>query len=147
MKFPLIDRELLDYLRLVHGFFNFSVMLMFFYTASLGWRVRRARLARTPPPARLVRRHRRLGPVLALLGAAGYCAGLTLVLLDTGNILKYPAHFLVGSTIVTLLLTTFLVSRKIKGANSPYRLPHFLLGLTILTLYLVEVTLGLGVLL
>jgi len=147
MDYPLIGRELLDYLKIGHGLFNFSVMLMFFYTARFGLRIRKARLSGAPTPVAAMKRHRFLGPRLAILGGLGFTAGLTLVLLDSGNILKYPGHFLVGLTIVTLLLITFLVSRKIKGPDSPYRQPHFLLGLTILTLYLLEVVLGLGVLL
>lgn len=147
MTYPLIDTGLLAVLRIIHGLFNFSLLLLFCYTARYGLMIRKARRNLAPLPLAAVKRHRRLGPVLALLGGVGFAAGVTLVLLDTGNLLKYPGHFFVGVTIVTLLLTTFLVSRKIKGANSPYRLPHFLLGLAILTLYLVEVFLGLGVLL
>jgi hypothetical protein len=99
-------------------------------------------------PTAAIRRHRGLGPILAGLGALGFTFGLTLILLDTGNILKYPHHLLVGVIIVTLLLTTWLVSRKIIGTGaSPFREAHFLLGITILALYVVEVLLGLGVLL
>lgn len=147
MEYPLISRELLPGLRLVHGVFNFAVLVMFCYTASLGWKIRRARHNGAPLPLPAMRRHRYLGPKLAILGGLGFVAGLTLVLLDTGNILKYPAHLLVGITIITLLLATFLVSRKIKGSNSPYRDTHFRLGIAILALYFVEIFLGLGVLL
>jgi len=148
MRYPLIGEGLLPPLRLAHGLFNFSVMLMFYYTASLGLKIRRARQKGEKRPPALIKRHRKLGPILAVLGTLGFCAGLTLVLLDTGNILKYPAHLTVGATIVSLLLATFLVSRKIKGTGpSPYRQTHFLLGLAILSFYLVEVILGLGVLL
>lgn len=147
MEYPLISRELLADLRIGHGLFNFSVLLLFFYTARYGLIIRRARTNGAPLPVAAMRRHRYLGPRLAVLGGLGFGAGLTLVLLDTGNILKYPAHLLAGTAIVTLLLTTFLVSRKIKGPNSPYRNTHYQLGLAILTLYLVEVFLGLGVLL
>jgi len=52
----------------------------------------------------------------------------------------------VGCTIVLCLLSTFLISRKIKGPDSSYRTPHFVLGITILCLYLAEVFLGIGVL-
>lgn len=147
MEYPLISRELLSGLRLVHGGFNFTILVMFCYTARLGWKIRRARQKGEPLPLPAMRRHRQLGPILAPLGGLGFAAGLTLVLLDTGNILKYPAHLLVGVAIITLLLTTFLVSRKIKGSDGPYRDIHFRLGIGILGLYLVEVFLGLGVLL
>ena len=148
MEYPLISKELLTPLRLAHGLFNFSVVLLFFYTARFGLLIRRARQKGAPRPTAAIRRHRKLGPILASLGAMGFGAGLTLILLDTGNILKYPVHLLVGTIIVALLLTTFLVSRKIAGPEaSPFRQAHFLLGLAILSLYLLEVLLGLGVLL
>lgn len=147
MEYPLISRELLADLRIVHGLFNFAVMLLFFYTARYGLMIRRARKAGAPLPVAAMRRHRYLGPRLAVLGGLGFGAGLTLVLLDTGDILKYPAHLLGGATIVTLLISTFLVSRKIKGANSPNRNTHYQLGIAILTVYVLEVFLGIGVLL
>ncbi len=147
MEYPLISRELLAGLRLGHGTFNLAVLVVFCYTARLGWMIRQARKNSMPMPLRAVRRHRRLGPILAPLGGLGFAAGLILVLLDTGNIIKYPTHLLVGSAIITLLISAFLVSRKIRGQNSPYRDTHFRLGIAILGLYLVEIFLGLGVLL
>jgi hypothetical protein len=148
MEYPLISKDLLPQLRLAHGLFNFSIALLFFYTARFGLKIRRARRQGAARPAAAIRRHRKLGPILAVLGFLGYLFGLILVLLDTGNILKYPAHLLVGSIIVALLLTTFLVSRKITGVKaSPFRRIHFLLGLVILSLYVVQLFLGLGVLL
>jgi len=147
MEYPLINRELLANLRLAHGLLNFAVAVMFCYTARLGWTVRQARKRGNPMPLAAVRRHRRLGPIIALMGGLGFVSGLTLVLLDTGNVLKYPVHLLVGAIIVSLLLATFLVSRKIKGQNSPYRDSHFCLGGAILVLYLVEIVFGLGALL
>jgi hypothetical protein len=83
--------------------------------------------------------------VLAIMGGLGFLIGLALILLDTGNVLEYPPHFLVGCTIVLCLLSTFLISRKIKGPDSPYRTPHFVLGIAILCLYLIQVFLGIGV--
>ncbi|MFN2365788.1 MAG: DUF4079 family protein [Desulfurivibrionaceae bacterium] len=148
MDYPLIGKELLPPLRLAHGLFNIAVALMFFYTARFGLKIRRARRQGAARPAAVIRRHRKLGPILAVLGFLGYLVGLTLVLLDSGNILQYPAHLSVGTIIVALLLTTFLVSRKISGTEaSPFRRVHFLLGLAILSLYVVQVFLGLGVLL
>lgn len=146
MEYPLLDQQLLANLRLLHGLFNFSVVLLFFYLARLGLGIRKARRTNAPLPLRAIRQHRRLGPILAALGGLGFAAGLTLVWLDTGNLLKYPAHLLVGLAIVALLLSTVLVSRRIKGPNSPPRELHFRLGLAILSLYVLEVFLGLGVL-
>jgi hypothetical protein len=148
MEYPLISKELLLPLRLGHGLFNFSVMLMFFYIARFGLVIRRARQKGEPRPIEAIKRHRKLGPILAILGTLGFGAGITLVLLDTGDILKYPAHLTVGVIIVTLLLATYLISRKITGQDpSPFRQAHFYLGLAILSFYVVEVFLGLGVLL
>jgi hypothetical protein len=131
----------------VHGAFNTAVMLLFFYHARLGFAIRRARRTQAPLPFPSIKLHRKMGPVLALMGGLGFSAGLTLVLLDTGNILEYPAHFFVGAAILMLLVTTFFLSRKIKGPDSPLRTPHFILGIAILCLYLIEAFLGIGVLL
>jgi hypothetical protein len=147
MQYPLIDRQLLSYLRFFHGGFNTFVMIMFFYHAHLGIAIRRARRARGPLPFPMIKRHRKGGPLLAALGITGFCIGFTLVMLDSGKVLQFPFHFLVGCTIVLSLITTFVVSRKIKGPDSSYRTPHFYLGIAILCLYLIEVFLGIGVLL
>jgi hypothetical protein len=146
MQYPLIDRQLLASLRLVHGSYNSLVMLLFFYHGWLGITIRRARKSKAPLLFAVIKRHRKTGPVLAIMGGLGFLIGLTLILLDTGNVLEYPSHFLVGCTIVLCLLSTFLISRKIKGPDSPYRTPHFVLGIAILCLYLIEVFLGIGVL-
>jgi hypothetical protein len=146
MHYPLIDSELLSNLRLVHGGFNACVMLLFFYHARFGLAIRRARSTKAPLPFPAIRRHRKMGPFLALAGILGYCIGLTLVLLHTGNILEYPPHFFTGSSIVILLLSTFVISRKIKGQESPLRTIHAYIGITILCLYVVEAIIGIGVL-
>jgi len=146
MQYPLIDRQLLSYLRLVHGGFNTCVVFLFFYHARLGITIRRARRARGPLPFPMIKRHRKGGPLLAALGITGFCIGFSLVMLDSGKVLQFPSHFLVGCTIVLCLITTFILSRKIKGPDSPYRTPHFYLGIAILCLYLIEVFLGIGVL-
>lgn len=147
MQFPLISRELIAILKLVHGCFNLSVMLLFFYHARNGMLIRRARTARMSLPLQAIKRHRRMGPVLALLGGAGFSAGLILVLVDTGEIFKYPSHLAVGAAIVSLLFISYQVSRRIAGAAVPQRDLHYRLGLAILTLYLVNVFLGVGALL
>ena len=147
MQFPLISRELIAVLKLVHGLFNLTVMLLFFYHARNGLLIRRARRGKKPLPLHAIKRHRRMGPILATLGGAGFSAGLILVMLDTGNPLQYPPHLLAGAAIVLLLYATYCVSRKIAGPGAPQRDLHYRLGLAILALYLVNVVLGIGVLL
>jgi len=146
MEYPLIDRQLLSLLRLAHGIFNTTVMALFFYHGRLGLAIRRARRAGAPLPFPLIRRHRKGGPILAGLGIAGFFIGLTLVLLDTGNVLEYSSHFFVGLSIALCLTATFVISRRIKGPASPFRTPHFVLGVVILCFYLVEAVLGIGAL-
>jgi cytochrome b561 len=109
--------------------------------------IRRARMAHGPLPFPVIKRHRKGGPVLSALGIVGFCIGFTLVMLDSGKVLQFPLHFVVGCVIVFCLIATFIISRKIKGPDSPYRTPHFYLGIAILCLYLINVVLGLGVLL
>lgn len=146
-QYPVIDKQLLANLRLLHGIFNTCVMLLFMYQGWAGFSIRRARRQNAPIPLPAIKRHRKMGPIFATLAGLGFLAGLILVLLDTGNILEYPGHLFASTLIVILLLVTYLVSRKIKGPDSPYRTPHFILGLVILLLYLVNVFLGVGVLL
>jgi len=147
MRYPLIDQQLLIYLRFAHAGFNSFVAIMFFHHAHLGLAIRRARKAHGPLPFAVIKRHRRGGPLLAALGILGFCIGLTLVMLDSGKVLQFPYHFFTGCAIVLCLIATFVLSRKIKGPDSPYRTPHFYLGLAILCLYIAEVFLGIGVLL
>jgi len=147
MQFPLISNELLVILRLVHGSYNFMLMLLLGYHAFNGLQIRRARLEKTPLPLRALKLHRRMGPLLVLFVCAGFFAGLTLVLLDTGKVLQYPLHLLAGIFIVILILSLFYVSKKIAGPSILQRNLHFRLGLTLLTLYVVNVIIGIGVLL
>lgn len=147
MEFPLISRELIVVLKLVHGLFNFVVMLLFFYHARNGLMIRRARANKSPLPLHALKRHRKMGSILAICGGGGFLAGLLLVLVDTGKILRYPPHLFVGVAIVLLLFITYRVSSKIAGPSAPQRDRHYHLGLAILALYLVNVVLGIGVLL
>jgi uncharacterized membrane protein YozB (DUF420 family) len=147
MTEPLIARELLANLKLVHGGYNLTVVLLFLYQGWLGLAIRRARQRQEPLPTQQMKRHRKLGPIFAVMGLLGFLAGVTLILVDTGNILEYPMHFFNGVTIVLLLLATFLVSRQIRGTDPTKRNLHFALGITILCLYLLQVFLGIGALL
>jgi len=133
-------------LRLLHGLFNAAVMLLFFYQARLGITIRHARRSKAAFPLTAVKRHRKVGPVLVVLGGLGFLAGLALAILFEGRALQYPLHFFTGLTIVLLLIGTFLISRRIKGPNSPLRKPHFVLGLCVLVLYVIQSFLGLRIL-
>ena len=144
MQYPLIDRHLLANLRLVHGAYNGTMMLLFLYQGWIGLAIRRARKAKEPPPFPIIKRHRRLGPVLVILGGLGFLDGLTLVLLDSGRILEFPPHLFTGLTIIVLLITTYKISRNIKGPDPLYRDRHFALAAALLCLYLVNVAIGIG---
>ena len=143
----MLDRAFLDDLRLLHGSFNAIVALLFFYQGSLGWRIRRQRKRGGERNPGIIRRHRKEGPIFAALGIAGYFAGVGLILIDKGRLFLYPSHMIVGSCIACLIITTFIISEKIKGPESSWRTPHFLIGLLILLLYIVQLYLGLGILL
>jgi len=138
-----MTKELILYLKLLHGSFNSLVILLFVYQGILGLRIRRSE----NKPVHIIRRHRKTGPVIAVLGALGFIAGITVVFLDTGRILKYPVHFIFGLIIVSLIMSTYIVSKKIKGPEPYWRNRHFALGILIICLYFVQALLGLGVLL
>ncbi len=142
-----MDRAVLGDLRLLHGSFNAIVALLFMFHGSLGWRIRRERKRGGKRNPGLIRRHRKEGPVFAVLGVAGYVAGVGLILIDKGHVFEYPLHMIVGSCIALLIITTFVISKKIRGPESSWRTPHFLIGLLILFLYIVQLYLGLGILL
>jgi len=136
----------MEYLKLVHGTFNFLVLLIFIRQGWLGLQIRKNRLAGTSlVPA--IKQHRRAGPIAAALGICGFFVGATLAFIDHGHILHYPYHFLTGATLVLFIGASFLVSRRLKGPAPPWRTIHFALGIVILVLYPLQVLLGLGILL
>jgi hypothetical protein len=143
----MVDKAFIAYFKLAHGFFNLSMFCLFCYQGWIGLRMRKARLAGAPMPLDLVRLHRRMGPVLALLGPLGFVAGMTVVLLDKGRVFEYPLHFLAGLLIVLLIASTYAVSRKITAPGAPYRDVHFGLGMLLLLFYAVQSFLGLAILL
>jgi hypothetical protein len=120
---------------------------LFFYHARNGLLIRKGRTGKTPLQLRAIRQHRQMGPVLALLGGGGYFAGLTLVMIDSGNPLQHPPHLFAGTAILLLLFLAYRSSLKIAGSGSSSRDLHYRLGLAILVLYLVNAVLGLGILL
>lgn len=146
MHDPLINRALLSLLRLVHGGFNVVVFLLLLYQGALGLGIRRARRTGAALPFKTIRRHRRTGPVLAGLAVFGFCFGLGLVMVDTGNIFEYPPHLALGTLLMLLLGAAVILSRSIKGQDSRYRTPHLSVGVAILALYVVQIFVGIGVL-
>jgi len=139
-----MPKNILEYLRAIHGIYNFSIFCLFSYQGILGIKIRRARKAEKPLPISAIKRHRRQGPLFALLGVAGYVFGAVLGYLDDGLPIKYIAHFLNGTIIALLIITTYLISRKIK-AGSTLRTPHAIIGILILILYILQVLLGIGI--
>ncbi|MDH4230987.1 MAG: DUF4079 family protein [Nitrospirota bacterium] len=140
----MIDSYFLAYMKLAHGMFNAVIFVLIVYQGLLGYRLRKARLKGIKAVA-AIRRHRRNGPVLALLGIAGFFAGAVLVYLDHGHLLKYPLHFINGASVSTALAGMFLISRKIRAADNRWRMAHYRLGIITIVLYVVQLFLGLDI--
>lgn len=137
---------LLDLAKVAHGAFNLLIALAFLYQAGMGMAIRRDR-KKGSPRAPIIKRHRRLGPLLVILSIAGYGFGLVLVLIDKGHVLEYPLHFAVGSLIVLFVVGQFAVSKKIKGRESFFRTIHLSIGIGIIFLYALQMVIGVGVIL
>ena len=142
-----MDKEFIAYFKVVHGFFNLCMLALFCFQGWMGYLIRQARSSGAPVPLDTVRRHRKAGPVFALWGILGYLAGIVVVLLDKGTVFEYPLHLLAGSLIAAVIVSLYVVSRKISGQDPHYRNIHFGLGMLLLTLYVIQVLLGLGILL
>jgi len=135
----------IDISEVAHGSFNTLLALVFFYQAWMGLTIRRGR-KRGEPQVKAMRRHRRLGPFLVVMGLLGFCLGLLLVYIDKGRLVEYPLHLAVGSLIVLFLLGQYAVSRKIKGQESAWRTPHLAIGVGIICLYVLQIVIGISVL-
>lgn len=138
-----MSKESIEYLKLFHGAYNTAVLLLFVYQGVLGLKIKRS----GSRPAHIVRRHRKTGPIAAVLGIAGFFAGMTVVILDEGRIFKYPLHFITGLMISVMIMTAYLISKKIRGPDPYWRNRHYTAGICIICLYIVQLVLGLGVLL
>jgi hypothetical protein len=136
----------IDISKVSHGFFNALLALVFLYQAWMGLTIRRGR-KRGESQFIAMRRHRRLGPFLVVMGLLGYCFGLILVYIEKGHMLEYPLHLAVGSLIVLFLLGQYAVSRKIKGPESSWRTPHLAIGVGLICLYVLQIVIGIAVLL
>jgi hypothetical protein len=140
------SKDFIPYLKIVHGSFNTIVMFLFLYQGWLGLTIRRQRKGGRSPILKIIRRHRKFGPIFVFWGVIGFLAGLTLVYIDEGRVFEYPLHFIMGSLITLSLVTTFLISRRIRSDNPSWRTPHFMLGLLIIFFYFIQIFLGLGIL-
>ena len=141
----MLSDSVVSALQLAHALFNGGLFLALVYQGLLGWGNRGRRLAGLPPDPSRVRRHRALGPVLAALLPMGYLAGLFTVYLHRGLWIRYPAHLVAGTVVLALACSAFLASRRIRGAQSPWRSRHFALGLLLLCAFVVQIYLGLNI--
>lgn len=141
----MITRQLIVSLKFVHGSYNTIMMILFIYQGYLGFIIRKERRSGAQN-FRAIGRHRRSGPVLAVLGITGFFAGATLAYIDYGDMLRYPLHLVTGIALVVSILITFFISRKIRAGSPAWRTSHFVLGLTILFLYVAQSLLGVGIL-
>ncbi len=142
----MVSRELIAYLKLLHAVYNVTIIVLFLLQGRLGLQIRKGRLAGSPP-FQLIKKHRRNGPILVFMGVCGFLSGVIIVGLDSGELLKYYYHYLVGLTLALLMITTLFVSKLIKGADPYWRNIHLAVGLFIICFYLVQLILGLSVLL
>jgi hypothetical protein len=141
----MLEKQTIAYLRLAHGSYNITIMLLMLYQGFLGVRIRGNRKAGETKP-KIIRRHRKYGPYLVLLGIAGFFAGKTLVYIGHGHFFDNPLHYLNGLLISLLLLAAFFISKKIRSDASGWREPHFITGICIICLYFVQLFLGIGIL-
>ncbi len=106
-------RQLIGYLRFIHGALNLGAAIFFIYQALTGLKIRRERAAGVIAPS-LIRKHRTAGPVFAVLGLFGFVSGMTIVFIHFGVLVKYLLHFAVGLALVFCLIATYAVSRRIR---------------------------------
>jgi hypothetical protein len=132
-------------LQIAHVFFNSALFFAFSFQGLLGWRIRNKRVAGVLQDFSVVKRHRALGPILASLLPLGYLAGLLTAYLHKGLWVRYPGHLAGGTVLLAVACSVVLVSRRIRGAQSPWRTPHFALGLLLLCVFLVQIFLGLNI--
>lgn len=143
----MISKGTISYLKLAHGLYNTIIVSLFIYHGWLGLKIRKGRKAGSLQLFKTIKRHRRNGPPLVIVGVLGFCAGVILVYIDKGNVFKYPRHLVNGLFIALSINITLFISTKINGTSPSWRTCHFLLGLFIVCLYLLQVWLGLNILL
>jgi len=135
-----MSKELIAYLKLFHGTYNSIIMILIVYQGMLGLKIRKTE----PPPVHIIKMHRKVGPIAVVLGTMGFFAGLIVTFLDFGRGFKFPLHFITGLLIGSALITTYFISRKIKGDEKLWRNRHYVLGILIIMLYVLQVMLGIS---
>lgn len=141
----MVSDRVVSTLQLAHVFFSSALFLAFAYQGLLGWRIRSRRVAGVLQDFGVVKRHRALGPVLATLLPVGYLVGLVTAYLHKGLWVRYPGHLATGTILLVVVCSAVLVSKRIRGAQSPWRTPHLELGLLLLGIFLVQIYLGLNI--
>jgi hypothetical protein len=139
--------DLMPYMKYLHASYSGFIALLVFYQGWIGFKIRNERLAGRPPIVKVVRRHRKMGPILTLMGIAGFFAGAITVYLNEGRFFEHPIHFVIGLLIAAFVSTTFVLSKKIKSQDSPLRNTHFIIGLVIICLYCIQIFVGTSMLL
>lgn len=139
-------QELVPVLQVGHGLFNAALLAAFLAQGRLGWRIRRGRVSGFAMDVLALKRHRRRGPILALLLGVGYLAGTVTALVHKGRWAPYPLHLAVGTLLIALVVATVVVSKRIQSPASPARTTHFLLGIVVLGVFFAQALLGLAVL-
>lgn len=141
----MVSNRVVSTLQVAHVFSNSALFIAFAYQGLLGWRIRSRRIAGLLQDFGMVKRHRALGPILATLLPVGYLVGLITTYLHNGLWVRHPGHFGSGTVLLVVVCSTVVVSRKIRGAQSPWRNPHFEVGLLLLGVFLVQLYLGLNI--
>jgi hypothetical protein len=137
--------QILAYVLPVHALFNLSIALLFFFQASLGWKIRTRRKLEMPPSVKITRSHRKLGPLLVLAGIAGALSGMIIAFFAKGHIFISLFHGLTGIAIACTLVIIYYLSKKISLEETRWRGIHFRLGLLILCLYCAQIFIGIGI--
>ena len=141
----MISDRVVSTLQTAHVLFSSALFLALAYQGLLGWRIRHKRVAGVLQDFSVVKRHRALGPILATLLPFGYLAGLITAYLHKGLWVRYPGHLVGGTVLLAVVFSAFLASKRIRGAQSPWRTSHFALGVLALCAFLVQIYLGLNI--
>ena len=64
----MIDKALIEYVKVAHGLFNSALMLAILYQGWSGLTIRRRRKTGVAPEFVIIKRHRKTGPLLAYWG-------------------------------------------------------------------------------